>query len=329
MKQVLTTLILLVIILSGCDKNEKKLSHNLRLRYKGADMPLWIRGNNSSDRIVLFLHGGPGGCSMCLRRYFLEAEEQLVMAYWDQRMAGSSNGSGETSQLNYVQFADDLKQVVLLLKQQYPSKRLFLLGHSFGVEMAWQFLTTDNNQSLVSGFIAMDGTYSTYEWLLSVQNWAKDRALVKGDQEAYNYMNNISLTKQNISEVVKWEEWYEKMFRLDANPIWPSDDKGYTSELWFKSPHSQFSQNLNSTLYEDYYKKEIFTFDRKDLLRSVTIPVFIFWGEKDGIMPVSHAYETSSLLPGNPSPILFKNSWHSPFQTDQDLFTQELLKATR
>lgn len=329
MKIILPILALFAMVICGCNKDEDELTHNLRLRYKGADMPIWVRGNAASDRMVLFLHGGPGGCSMCLRRYFSEVEKQLTMVYWDQRMAGSSGGSGEPTQLNYPQFADDLKQVVLLLKQQYPNKRLFLLGHSFGVEMAWQFLTTDNNQNLVNGFIAMDGTYSTYEWLLSVQDWVKENALIKGDKEAYDYMNSITLTKENMSEVVEWDEWYERMFRLEANPVWPSDDEGYTFELWFKSPHSQFSQNLNSTLYNQYYEKEIFTFDRKDLLNTVTIPITIFWGEKDGIMPLSHAYQTSALLPSNPIPVVFKNSWHSPFQTDQDLFIQELLNATQ
>ncbi|MFN4235616.1 MAG: alpha/beta fold hydrolase [Bacteroidia bacterium] len=313
----------------GCTKDDFEISDNLRLRYKNADMPIWIRGNSNADRIVLFLHGGPGGCAMCLRTYFQSVEKHLIVAYWDQRLAGSSGGKSHPNQLTYLQFADDLKQVVLLIKKQYPNKRLYLLGHSFGVEMAWQFLTTDNNQALVDGFIVMDGTYSTYEWLIASQKWIKNEAMIQGDKEAYDYMNNLNLTNNNMSDLVDWAVWYKYIFRLGGNPVWPSDDSGYNLKLWFFSPHSTFSNSLNSSSYDNYYDKEIFTFDRKNLLTNINIPVTIFWGEKDGIMPVEHAYQTSDLLLEKPTPIIFKNSWHSPFHTENEKFTQELIKATQ
>jgi len=330
MKQLLLLITcLLTLFIGSCSKDQYEISDNLRLRYKDADMPIWVRGNAGSDRLVLFLHGGPGGCAMCLRTFFESAEEQLIMAYWDQRIAGSSGGTSHPDQLTYLQFADDLKQVILLLKKRYPNKRLYLLGHSFGVEMAWQFLTSGNNQNLVDGFIAMDGTYSTYEWLITSQKWIMNEALIQGDEEAYNYMNNLSLTQSNMSDLVDWGKWYEFIFRLGGNPVWPTDDAEYNLKLWFFSPHSAFSNSLNSSLYDNYYDKEIFTFDRKSLLSNINIPITIFWGEKDGIMPIEHAYQTSALLPGNPTPIIFKNSWHSPFHTENDLFTQELIKATQ
>jgi pimeloyl-ACP methyl ester carboxylesterase len=250
------------------------------------------------------------------------------MAYWDQRLAGSSGGTADLDQLTYAQFADDLRQVVLLLRKQYPDKKIYLLGHSFGVEMAWQFLTTGDNQNLVDGFIAMDGTYSTFEWLLDLQQWIADRALETGDQEAYDYISNIVLTRENMQQTVEWGEWYQRIFRLDGNPVWPSDDPGYDANLWFASPHSRFSEMLNSGSYDNYYNEEIFRFDCKSKLAQVTIPVHIFWGVKDGIMPLSHAYRTAALLPGTPEPVLFQNSWHSPFHTETERFVEELVRAT-
>jgi pimeloyl-ACP methyl ester carboxylesterase len=328
MKQLIVFLTCLYL-LSGCRKGKTEIFENLRLRYKGADMPVWVRGNGSSDRIVLFLHGGPGECAMCLRKYFMSAENQLIMAYWDQRMSGSSGGMADPSQLNYPQFADDLKQLVLLLKKLFPDKKIFLLGHSFGVEMGWQFLTTENNQSLVDGFIVTNGTYSTYDWLVNLRQWIIEKSIEKNDEKAFEYMNKINLTKENMASTVKWGDWYEIIFRLGGNPIWPSDDQGYNSNLWFFSPHSRFSQMVNTSSYGGYYTNEIFKFDRKDLLKNIAVPITIFWGEKDGIMPLSMANNTSDLLMNKPKPILFKDSWHSPFHTENNLFTEELIKATK
>ncbi len=312
--------------LFACTKPTQPVSDNLRLRHKGADMPIWVRGNMDSRKIVLYLHGGPGECAMCLRDYFAPVEEKVAVAYWDQRIAGSASGNADPATLTYPQFADDLRMAVLLLKQQYPDAKIYLFGHSFGVEMAWQFLTTGDNQQLVSGFVAMNGTFSTFDWLKSVQKWIIEQAKTQNDAEAEQYMKNIQLTRDNMASVVQWGEWYSRMFRLGANPVWPSDDKGYKRKLWFATPHSKPSQMTNTAQYDDYYAREIFTFNRRDLLKNVRIPVALFWGAKDGIMPIAHAYETRELLSVPTNIIRFDNSWHTAFHTEQEKFAMELLR---
>lgn len=314
--------------LPACTKTTPYVSDDLRLRHKGADMPIWVRGNMEEEdrKIVLFLHGGPGECAMCLREYFAAVEEEVAVAYWDQRIAGSASGNADPATLTYPQFAEDLRMVVLLLKQQYPDAKIYLLGHSFGVEMAWQFLTTPGNQDLVGGFIALNGTYSTYDWLNTVQQWVIEQALAQNDAEALQYMQNIQLRPDNMASVVQWGEWYSRMFRLGANPVWPSDDKAYAFKLWFATPHSKFSQITNVARYDDYYSREIFTFNRRALLKDIHIPVALFWGAKDGIMPIAHAYETRELLSTPTEIVRFEQSWHTAFYTEPDLFARELLR---
>lgn len=314
------------LIVAACRKPEGPVAESLRLRHKGADMPIWVHGNLDSRKIVLYLHGGPGECALCLRSYFARAEEQVAMAYWDQRMAGSASGNSDPATLNYQQFAEDLRLVLQLLKKQYPDVDIYLLGHSFGVEMAWQFLTTGQNQDLVAGFIAMDGTFSTYHWLQQVQKWVLDEAARQGDTEAQQYMSQIQLTRENMAQTVQWGEWYSRMFRLGANPVWPSDDKGYNWRLWFATPHSKPSQMTNVAQYDHYYAREIFTFDRRELLKDVRIPIALFWGAKDGIMPLAHAYETREQLSVPCDLVVFEQSWHSPFHTENEKFTDALLQ---
>lgn len=320
-------LALAAIFAVSCTKPVYQAEDNLRLRHKGADMPIWVRGNLESGKIVLFLHGGPGECAMCLREYFSRVEEEVAVAYWDQRIAGSASGNADPALLTYPQFAEDLEMAVRLLKQQYPAAKIFLLGHSFGVEMGWQFLTTGNNQDLVNGFIALDGTYSTYHWLQRVREWAIREARAQNDAEAEQYMSDLALTRDNMRSVVKWGEWYPRMFRLGANPVWPSGDKGYTWRQWFHSPHSKPSQMANTSRYDAYYAEEIFNFDRSALLGAVRIPVALFWGVKDGIIPIEVGQDTRLLLTAAPEVrwVEFENSWHAAFHTEQPKFNRELL----
>lgn len=319
--------VLLTFFISSCSEPEMYTEDNLRLRHKGADMPIWVRGHLASGKIVLFLHGGPGECAMCLREYFAQVEEKVAVAYWDQRIAGSASGNAAPSTLSYQQFAEDLEMVVKLLKQQYPETKIYLLGHSFGVELGWQFLTTGNHQDLVSGYIVLDGTYSTYDWLQRVREWVIREARAQNDAEAEAYMNSLVLTRDNMREVVKWGEWYSRMFRLGANPVWPGDDKSYIWRQWFSTPHSKPSQIANTALYDAYYNEEIFNFDRSNLLGNIRIPVALFWGKKDGIIPIETGHDTRSLLTGvgEVEMVVFENSWHAAFHTEQDQFSQELI----
>lgn len=324
---VLALLVFATVFTPSCNKSELQAEDNLRLRHKGADMPIWVRGNLESDKIVLFLHGGPGECAMCLREYFSHVEKEVAVAYWDQRIAGSASGNADPATLTYPQFAEDLEMAVRLLKERYPTTEIFLLGHSFGVEMGWQFLTTGNNQDLVNGFIVLDGIYSTYDWLQRVREWVIREARAQNDTEAEEYMSNLTLTRDNMRSVVKWGEWYSRMFRLGANPVWPSGDKGYTWRQWFHSPHSRPSQMTNTNHYDAYYAEEIFTFDRSALLGTIHIPVALFWGAKDGIIPIEVGQDTKLLLTNAPEVkmVEFENSWHAAFHTEEVLFSQELL----
>jgi pimeloyl-ACP methyl ester carboxylesterase len=326
MKKFLFILLSITLGLTACTKTGLPVSDDLRLRHKGADMPIWVRGNMDSRKIVLYLHGGPGECAMCLRDYFSAVEEKAAVAYWDQRIAGSASGNADPATLTYPQFAEDLEMAVRLLKKTYPDAEIYLLGHSFGVEMAWQFLTTGNNQELVRGFVAMNGTFSTFDWLKQVQQWAIKTAETKADTEARQFFGNIQLTRDNLAQTVQWGEWYSRMFRLGANPVWPSDDKGYTWRLWFKSPHAKPSQMTNTAQYDAYHNREIFTFNRREALKNVRIPVALFWGAQDGIMPLPHAMETRELLSVPTEVVVFEQSWHSPFHTENEKFSAALLR---
>ncbi|MFN7118650.1 MAG: alpha/beta fold hydrolase [Saprospiraceae bacterium] len=329
MKNIIKLLSLLAIIitfvLTACTQNDEvELSENLRLRHKGADMPIWVRGNLQSKKILLFLHGGPGECAFCLREFFTKIEQEMAVVYWDQRIAGSASGNADPKTLTYVQFAEDLKMVIQLLQKQYNNTEIYLLGHSFGVEMAWQFLTTGDNQNLVKAYIALDGTYSTYDWLVQVREWVIREARLKNDKEAEEFMLAHPVTRENMRSI-NWGDWYSRMFRVGANPVWPTDDKGFVFNQWFKTPHSKFSQIANTSQYNDYYAKEIFNFDRSTLLKNVKIPVALFWGAKDGIIPIEVGYKTRDLLTTSVTFITFENSWHSAYHTENEKFSEALL----
>jgi pimeloyl-ACP methyl ester carboxylesterase len=326
---VLLSYTLCLLLFVACSKDEPTVQQDLHLRHKGADMPIWVRGNLASQKIVLFLHGGPGDCAMCYRHYLKGLERDVAVAYWDQRAAGSSSGHTDPATLTYEQFGEDAYYVIKLLNQQYPQAEVYLLAHSYGVELAWQFLTKKpEHQQLVKGLIAVNGVYSNYRWLYQLREWVLREARQQHDATIETFSVANPITPQTLL-TVDWPQYYDYMLKLGGNPVSLYDDKKFLLEYLFASPNTALGQFSHSNAYQNFAKQQLLQFDRSALLPEIRIPVALFWGRKDGVVPVEIAYETQALLTNAPSKslVLFEQSWHEPFVSETDKFVQEVLRV--
>lgn len=60
------------------------------------------------------------------------------------------------------------------------------------------------------------------------------------------------------------------------------------------------------------------------------MPVGLFWGLKDGVVPVEVGRATRRLLPGPAiTEVDFSESWHEPFITETDKFNRSVLEFVR
>jgi pimeloyl-ACP methyl ester carboxylesterase len=264
---------------------------------------------------------------MCYQYYLKDLEKNFALAYWDQRIAGSSSGKVDPATLTYEQFGEDAYYVVKLLKQQFPEADLYLLGHSFGVELGWQFLTTANNEQMVKGFIAVNGTFSTYRWLYYMREWVLREADKQNKEEAKQFALNNPLTEETL-KTLEWTKLYGYMRNLGGNPVSVYDDKKFVLDYLFASPNTPLAQFTHAGAYHSYDKNEIRGYDKSNQLKKITIPVALFWGKKDGVVPIEVGYETEDLLESSvrKSFVTFDESWHEPFISQKDKFVEQVTK---
>jgi pimeloyl-ACP methyl ester carboxylesterase len=155
------------LLLLSCRQEEISKGDNISdlfyLENQGAHMPVLVEGNINSGVILIFLHGGPGGTGIGfnndenMNQYI---ESQFAVAYHDQRSAGNSQGSTATK-LTVEQYVDDLKKLIPVLRKRYSdTTKIFLMSHSWGGMIAAAFLTDNNNQELISGWINMAGSHN-------------------------------------------------------------------------------------------------------------------------------------------------------------------------
>lgn len=139
------------------------VSETFYLENGGASMHCLVEGNTESKSFLVYVHGGPATPSLWFNTSDISEniEDRCAVVYWDQRDAGASQGNANGDKLNLKQMTDDLRKLILVLKNRYGQDiNVFILGHSFGGLLTSSFMTTGDNQSLVNGWIYADGCHN-------------------------------------------------------------------------------------------------------------------------------------------------------------------------
>jgi len=98
----------------------------------------------------------------------------------------------------------------------------------------------------------------------------------------------------------------------------------------FGSPNTALAQFTHSKAYGYYGDIESKTFEKGDLLKNVTVPIGLFWGAKDGIVPVEIGRQSRTLLTNSQVTwTTFEESWHEPFITQTADFVGRIEAVNR
>ena len=109
------------------------------VRLGGIDQWISVRGNDPTNPILLFVHGGPGAAMMAESwTYERPWEDFFTVVQWDQRGAGKTFSSAKRrpdKSLSVERLQADGEELIALLRQMYGKDKIFLMGHSFGSEL--------------------------------------------------------------------------------------------------------------------------------------------------------------------------------------------------
>ncbi len=330
-----TYLILLlgfILMNSGCYKDtesETQFDDEFFLTHKGADLPIWVRGNKDAKTFILFLHGGPFDTALydAVVRAFEPLYDDYAVVYFDQRGGGHAHGSSVN--LSEAQFVEDVELVTKLVKQQYPqAENLFLMGHSYGGYLGTAVLAKGNNQDLFKGWISLAGAHNY------PLNWVNSRA----------YLLNI--TTQKISAGEDLEVWQERFDALTNTPevtninelriingiaFQVAKEINAGNETFEKPPFlfrltaptgAGFSQHNNAEM-EDL----IVNGNLNPVMSNITLPSLLIYGGEDPIVPFALGNNAIDFL-GTPEEdkflISLATSGHILWEYQADIFFDQI-----
>lgn len=335
-------LIILAILVTGffsCQKENNELSTNanetIYVNSDNASMRVNIRGNIASKVIMLVVHGGPGGASYFYRTNAAKAklETKYAAAYWDQRVAGASQGGSNKETVVMEQYGKDLKKVIQTLRHKYGQDlKVFIMGQSWGGMVCAQFMTEGDNQKLVSGWMHVN----------AVHNWRQNdidsraKLLDFGTQQIaqgknvdkwkvitdYCKANAGDLTPAISAQLNAYS--YEALTLIDGFTPFDEDEVIRENLVSEKIPYTNALFNiLNSSITELINSLANIEFSSK--LSRVTKPVLALSGNYDFVVPEAGAVEfINKVSSEKKSRKVFMNTGHN--LEEQEAYVDAFIK---
>ncbi len=320
-----------IVLLHSCNK-EPLGSDYVFIRHKGADMPVWAKGNLDADVFIIYLHGGPGGSSFIdiHNNFFSDIEDQYAMVYYDQRASGNSIGHSDEALLTLEQFVEDLDIIVQYVQATYAPQRIVLLGHSWGGTLGTAYLLNTEYRDKIAGWIEVDGGHNL-------------------GQGAYQYSRDyvLNVADSLIERQVDTNKWEEIKAYYQDKPTWRDSDiiiqhsKNVTEAggYFYDDANRDGLVGLNKILFSEtdflallaqnkqvIKNMDVWHYDFTDRLGEIAIPKLVLWGIADGILPVELAYEAKDAMNLEDDQFyIFQESAHSPHYEQTALFNQKVI----
>jgi len=325
--------VLWCILFTGCQKESITSAgiadDHFFLKSGNLEMPVAVHGNVESKKFILIIHGGPGGNGSDYRdSYAINlVEKKMAVVYWDQRFAGNSQGNGGVSDVSA--FRKDIKQLIFLLRHLYgASAQVYIMGHSWGGFLTPYFLVEGNNQTMVQGWIQVDG--------------------------AHNYRMNDSLTREMLLTVGKEEvaagrntaTWQEIVDWCLANGFEGDENTGQLNSYAHKAeeliadisiPKGTEESIQNSSVYFSNWINErasgrlrvdgpAYTISNSDQLYKLQLPTLLLWGAYDFVCPPLLAMDIEQRVSSKDvQKIIYAQSGHSPMVNEPVKFWEDVL----
>lgn len=324
-----------LVFLIGCRKEKVQHSDIIKdhffLENNGATMPVYVEGNINSNKILIMVHGGPGDGALYYNTDEATniAEKEFAMVYWDQRLAGITQGNKSDVSINA--YTEDLGKLIFLLRSRYGhSKKIYLIGHSWGGLLVPLFLEEGNNQSQVSGWIQVDGVhdYALNDQVIRsslidfgnneiaakhhVEDWQKIVDYCVGNDPKGNYhvgrkLNGYAHEAEDlIGEISKGKSTFKTIKYLMRE---------------YRFPITSF---LSNGVYNNFIKKideQAYSEKVSSRLGSITLPTLLLWGKYDFVCPPAMGDEIrNNISSTDVTSKIFNNSGHNAMMNEPVAF---------
>jgi pimeloyl-ACP methyl ester carboxylesterase len=311
------------------------------LTINGVKQWILIQSRDTTQPILLVLHGGPGYAMLPLLRGCNPAlEDDFVVVNWDQRGAGRSYSRRvPEDSMTLKQFLADLQALTLQLLKRFRRRKIYLLGHSFG-----SMLGLSAAKSHPENYFAYIGVgqvigpivneIAMYEWTLQE---AKRQGNVRAGKELKQighpdrqgrYPNEGPDGADPYETAAGWMRYFGGDLHRKHGSA-EIDDWLLAQPAYRGNWGTRWEEGLvfSRTIFNDDAAWQL---DFRKSVPSVDIPVFFLHGhhDQDTPWPLVQQYVPTLKAPRKEL-IWFEKSAHFPFYEQGKEFHQKMVKVVK
>ena len=331
-------LIFLVIISPGkprsCPASDqvKRICEKTFLQVGGVRQGMFIKGADTANPVLLFVHGGPSFSEFFLvEKYPTGLEEHFTVCYWDQRGGGLSVSPDVTLEsLTLGQLAADMIEVTNYLRERFGKEKIYVMAHSGGTAFAIRAVA--GNPQLFHAYIGMAQITRQAESEKRAYRYMVDRYTTEGNIRMakefakYPIAEDDSYLLPFFNSVLRDKSMHELSIGTMRNmtsimrgvfyPVWTC--RAYTLREKINIWRSKFSFVNKSGL-----RAEVLALDMAESVPALEVPVYFFSGRHDLTVNCGLSKEYFNKLV---SPLkgfyTFENSAHSPMFEEPERFLE-------
>jgi len=304
-----------------------------RVALGGVSQQIFLRGKDSTNPVLLILHGGPGFSEFAYFRSFnRDLENKFVVVNWDQRGTHLSyNDSIEDKSMTFDQIVSDAHELAGKLKTRFRKNKIFLLAHSAGTIAGVKYALRypEDLYAYIGVGQVVNGMKNERESLSFTLKMAKrnnnKKALAELEEVQKNYP---SLSLKSLEYVFTERKWLEKF-----GGVYHTKSFSYLFEHLDKGERELMNDKLASRggqFSMQHLWKELLSVDFLSADTVFNIPVFLICGKYDHNTPTDLARQYFNKIKAPLKQfVIFENSGHLiPFEepdTFNELLTQTIL----
>ena len=341
-KLFLYSILILLLFMLGChrtftpqflDSSGTKISNSIaimeEIQLNNSKQWIYVRGEDQSKPMLLFLHGGPGTAATGLIKKFLpELEEKFCVVHWDQRGAGKSFSAGKPKEnFTVEQMIEDVGELSKIILKKYNREKLYLMGVSWG-----SYLGIEAIKKWPQYYTAYIGSGQIVYQNLGEQlsyDYVMQKSIKKNDLQAVKVLKKIGRPPYPIKKHVKYLmkqrnllSQYEGSFKnkkmqkefSSISTLWQQSEYNFLDKInWVRG------QIRSEKILGPVFRKVDFRITAK----SFELPIYIAQGKYDMQTPTSLVIDWFHNIEASHKELqIFANSAHLPLVEEKEAFLQ-------
>jgi len=298
--------------------NNNSISKIEFIKIGGIQQCVLIRAKNTTNPILLFLHGGPGMPMMYLAHEFQRPlESNFLVVQWDRRGAGKTYSRNKPSEesMNVRQLINDTYELIDTLRNRYNQDKIILAGHSFGTYLG--SIMVNERPDLFSSYISIGQVVDNEITEQLQEAFIREQAKLKGKNEVIS----------ELDQAVK-PGFENYLFEFGGEL---KNSKSFMPLIWagLKAPEYELSEVLDvsegSSFSSLNMKYNVLSESIYHEIKEYKVPVYFFVGRWDYTTPHELISEYYQIVDApKKEMVYFEDSAHFPFFEEPEKFCNEI-----